>query len=153
MCERDSAPLIENCLLCGNVASIGGALFVQDSAPRVERCTLAVNSAGSGAGVNWLAGGGVRLERCIIAFSTQGEALACSTNRGLDVSCCLIWGNCGGDWVGGLGGEDERRGNLHADPLFRRPAQGDFRLRAASPGRGGAAGCELIGAADPRLSP
>jgi predicted outer membrane repeat protein len=153
MCEADSAPIIENGLFCGNIASIGGALFVQDSTPRVDRCTFAVNSAGSGAGVNWLAGGGVRLYRCIIAFSTQGEALACSTNRDLDVSCCLIWGNAGGDWVGCLRGEDGRQGNVRADPLFRRPAHGDFRLRAASPGRGGAAGCELIGAEDPRLSP
>jgi predicted outer membrane repeat protein len=153
MCEAESAPIIVDCLFCGNIATIGGALFVQDSTPQVNRCTFAVNSAGSAAGVNWFGGGGVRLHRCIIAFSTQGEALVCSTNLGLDVSCCLIWGNGGGDWIGCLRGEERRQGNVWADPLFRRPALGDFRLRPDSPGRGNAAGCEFMGASEPRLSP
>ena len=88
------------------------------------------------------------LDLCVRA----SEALACRSNRDLDVSCCLIWGNAGGDWVGVLQGEDGRRGNLWTAPLFVRPGRGNFRLRPDSPGRA-AGDCDPLGAADPRLAP
>jgi hypothetical protein len=62
-------------------------------------------------------------------------------------SCCDIFGNEGGDWVGTLAGMDEVENNLSADPLFCGLGAGDLRLESGSPCAPDAnPECGLIGA-------
>jgi hypothetical protein len=78
------------------------------------------------------------------AFSTAGEAI--NTNPGLAVlTCCDLYGNPGGDWVGGVADQYGVRGNISADPLFCDPGGDDFRLQEGSPCAPGEE-CGLMGA-------
>jgi hypothetical protein len=153
MIEAGSKPVFDGCLLCGNWATLGGGLFSDYSEPVITSCTLVVNAAGSGGGINWIADTGPVLQNCIIAFSTQGEAIVSATARGVELTCCLTYANGDGDWVGHLAGQDRLRGNLWADPLFVDPGRGNFNLREDSPCRQTAGGCDLIGAPNPRRIP
>jgi hypothetical protein len=159
-CERGAGPTLTGCLLCGNQSEVGGGLLVEDASPTLEGCTLAVNVAGSGGGLSWT-GGRATLRGVIIAYSVRGAAFACEQLDSLDVDCCLIYGNCGGDWIGPLASRLGTGGNLAADPRFINLGRGDFRLAVDSPGRSpsrsagaeAAAGCSPMGSGEQRREP
>ena len=81
----------------------------------------------------------------IIAFSTDGEAVYCPPGVSVTFDCCDLFGNAGGDWVGGIADQYGLNGNISADPLFCDPENGDFRLQEDSPCAPGTE-CDLIGA-------
>jgi hypothetical protein len=90
------------------------------------------------------------LANTIIAFSTQGAAVGCSDNSSVTLTCCDIYGNAGGDWVGCIAGQNGINGNFSADPLFCDPGNADFTLDSRSPCLPGShpdgVNCGLIGA-------
>jgi predicted outer membrane repeat protein len=117
----------------------------------VTNCTFSGNSAGDGGGGIWCEyESWPRLQNTIIAFSTQGEAVYCDETSSPALTCCDIFGNASGDWVGCIAGQYGMNGNFSADPLFcgEMNYPGDpYRLDIASPCavRNSACG-ELIGA-------
>ncbi len=54
----------------------------------------------------------------IIAFGNQGPAVLCAGSSNCTLSCCDLYGNAGGDWVGAIAGQLGVDGNICADPLF-----------------------------------
>ena len=87
-----------------------------------------------------------RLLNTIIAFNDNSEAIN-SAFGFMSVTCCDIFGNDGGDWVGELAPYAGINGNTSLDPLFCDAANDDLTLNSASPCAPGNSGaCGLIGA-------
>jgi hypothetical protein len=154
-----SSPAIAYCALLGNAASeAGGGIHVVGAQPTISYCTFAFNTAGaSGGGIHCAdgarptlanctfaydgatQGGGlycagassVVMEQSIIAFATQGAAVACDGTSDVTLTCCDVYGNEGGDWVGCIEDQYGTAGNIAADPLFCGPE--DFTLEQHSP--------------------
>jgi hypothetical protein len=126
----------------------GGGVSMGEAAHLVG-CTLGHNSATT-------AGGGLfmhdslifRVEKSIIAHSTGGGAVGCTSATSPFFSCTDIFGNTGGDWTGCIAGHQGGSNNFSADPLFCDVANDNYGLNseslcapAHSPGT-----CGLIGA-------
>jgi hypothetical protein len=73
------------------------------------------------------------LENTIIAASNDAEAIYCSAGSTVDLRCCDLYGNDGGDWVGCIAGLYGVEGNISAGPFFCDPGNGDFGLADFSP--------------------
>jgi len=149
-----------DCVLSGNSAAKGGGIYCFGSSPRITRCILSRNEATDSGGGMYLyfhcypiltnctffenaaptAGGlycqplaDALLNNTIIAFSTLGEAVACEDQASTLLTCCDVYGNAGGDWVGCIAGQDSVNNNLWADPMFCDPDAGNFTLAENSP--------------------
>ena len=107
----------------------------------ISSCTFAGNQGG----IEGLAEGGENaVERTIITSTAKGDPIiGC-----MSLSCCDIYGNAEGDWVGCIEGQLGSNGNFSEDPLFCDPGNGDYTLLETSPcaPAGSPPGCELIGA-------
>lgn len=155
---QDSSPVLESCLIAGNLAAEGAGLHCEGSAdPSLIGCTLADNEATT-------AGGGIfssvddvlDLQRSIVfgnCASAGDEAYLASSLASLSFTCC----NVDSFGLAGLGSFTFVADNLHEDPLFcgdedcgTAPSlTGDYGLRGNSPCRPGNSPCGLqIGAAD-----
>jgi hypothetical protein len=162
-CEGTSAPLVWDCLLQGNTsghraggiladeyaspvfsvctfvnnygADGGGAASGCGSAdPLFRRCTFVGNSAGAnGAGVSCSCSADAFLESCVIAFSASGPAVTCLNEATVTLTCCDLFGNAGGDWVGPIANQFGVNGNFGEDPLFCNLPAGNLHLDGASP--------------------
>ncbi len=128
---------LDRCTFWRNTAdSRGGACFLSgySEEPRLTNCTLVENSASAGGGAYLTTSEMASLENTIIAFSLEGGAVECAdTGQWLWLSCCDIFGNAGGDWIGCIADQCGAYGNLSADPLFCDAASGNFSLHADSP--------------------
>jgi predicted outer membrane repeat protein len=140
---RSTGPWITDCLFSSNSAHSGGAFYCSQSSPSIHRTTFFAN-----AGVN----GGIMhcsspesmpgFEYSILAFSTQGVAVNCVEECSPVLTCCDVYGNEGGDWVGCIAGQLAVNGNFSEDPLF---CTGCYSLQECSPCVQGY-GCGQIGA-------
>lgn len=163
----------EACLMSGNSADKGGALYLGIEGFHIQDCTLVDNSAASrGGGVNCSeadaefvgctisnnaageAGGGMSLEdssrllvsRSIISFSLNGEGIHCEATSTAGLICCDVYDNEGGDWIGCIEDQLGVDGNISSDPLFCDPDMENFELQEESPCTPDSSGCGLIGA-------
>jgi hypothetical protein len=66
-----------------------------------------------------------------VAFSTDGPGVL--AYEGIELTCCDIYGNAGGDWVGSIEDQHGINGNISKDPLFCDPEEGNFALNSDSP--------------------
>ncbi len=121
LCDNAS-PTLSSCTLVNCAAELsGGALHCRGEAdPALDKCTLAGNRAPSGSGVACAEGARPHLHRCLIAFGIAGEAVACEAGSPPALTCCDLFGNEGGDWVGGIEELLGLEGNISEDPLFCR---------------------------------
>jgi parallel beta-helix repeat protein len=167
---RHGAATFTSCAFDGNTASDGGGgAWSWSSTNTFTGCTFSGNSA-TGSGDLWLrgcdnavidnctfygaVGGSVGLsysasimENTIIAFSIQGSAVVCDERSTIALTCCDIYGNAGGDWVGCIANQYGINGNIGEDPLFCNPNGGDLALHENSPcAPVNSGGCGLIGA-------
>jgi hypothetical protein len=94
---------ISSCTFVGGGAQYGGCLYSRESDPI--------------------------LENCIIAFGSEGVAI----DGDASLSCCDIYGNLGGDWVGNIAGQFGQNGNLSSDPIFCDYDNSNFHLQLISP--------------------
>jgi predicted outer membrane repeat protein len=149
LCDGASPELVR-CVLAGNTAtSRGGAIHCSAAAPSLVNCTLSDNQAPRGGGVSCTGSSSPVLANTVIAFSPAGEAVQCDWGSAATLSCCDLFGNAGGDWVGVIAPQYGTAGNIAEDPLFCTP--GDFGLRAGSPCAPFTPPnpeCDLIGAVD-----
>jgi hypothetical protein len=115
----------------------------------VNNCTLAGND---GVAIRCFAVsnlGSVILNNSIIAFNTGGPVVAGEDPGGhTRLSCCNIYGNEGGDWIGYIANQLGINGNISEDPMFCDAPNGDLTLHADSPcaPENSPTGCGLIGA-------
>jgi hypothetical protein len=123
---------LDHCTFIGNTAEVWGGSLASGKMSDVTMsyCTFYGNSAPRGA----VFSGGelqVEFENCILAFSTGGEPVTCETQHVI-LSCCDIYGNEGGDWVGCIADQFGTAGNISEDPLFCDPANDDLTLDSDS---------------------
>ncbi len=97
------------------------------------QCTFAGNYAQQGAVVRFAGIEDVTFERCLMAFNGVGGIVSGSPFYSFEITCCDIYGNAGGDWVGPLSGYLGCDGNISADPLFCNPGAEDFTIACDSP--------------------
>lgn len=167
-CWRSSADLYD-CTFYLNTAVSGGDLCLKyGSSAAVSECSL-VWSAGLGAGPGIfcesssllvdgsslcisgiaVAGGSEAfLANTIVAFALQEPGVRCEDpSSSVTLTCCDVFGNHGGDWVGCIETQLGVRGNLCVDPLFCDPEVLDFTLQSVSPcAQGNNPVCGQIGA-------
>ncbi|MCK5597393.1 MAG: right-handed parallel beta-helix repeat-containing protein, partial [Candidatus Eisenbacteria sp.] len=142
----DSSPTLTGCTFTGNEATggdyypgTGGGMYCDGSTPLLTNCTFSGNAAwdgwdedGHGGGM-YCSGSSLTLINTIIAFSTDGEAVYCDDTSSATLTCCDIFGNGGGDWVGCIADQYGVDGNILVDPRFCDAAQGDFTIAENSP--------------------
>jgi len=128
---------LTRCLFSRNEA--WAALSVYGGNVTVDRSTFSGNSGHQGAGIDWgdlIEGQVLSVTNTIIAFSANGSAFHSSLPEGLgevNLRCCDIYGNAGGDWTGRISGQAGINGNFSLDPLFCDQAGVDYDLRDSSP--------------------
>jgi hypothetical protein len=151
---------VPNCQVLGCIFSensstgapgLGGAIVIGNYTGLIlQNCTLsdnASNGTGGGLSVTW--NSTATLNNTIIAFSRKGEAIFCELGSSAFLTCCDVYGNVGGDWVGFIAGQNGINGNISLDPLFcNRPAE-EYGLYSDSPCAPANSPCGLMGAEPP----
>jgi predicted outer membrane repeat protein len=150
--DTSTSASFSTCVFAGNSAEQnGGGIANSDSCSMLLiRCTLSQNSAIMAGGAAYCStGGNVQLSHSIIAFSVDGEAVACSGGAA-NLLCCDVYGNEGGDWVGCIAGQYGISYNFSMDPEFCNVYTGDYSIAAGSPCApdNPPVGCGLVGALD-----
>jgi parallel beta-helix repeat protein/predicted outer membrane repeat protein len=160
-CSDTSSPVLTDCTFSRNRARYGGGIQTGDSSlnspsPTLNNCTFSGNEATvSGSGVGCF-NSSPTLANTIIAFSEDGDAIYCGDNSNPTLTCCDVYGNAGGDWVGCIADQFGVNGNISEDPLFCDPDNGDFTIRSDSPCAPFSPPneeCDLIGASPVGCSP
>jgi hypothetical protein len=141
-----SSPVLVGCEFSDNSALYGGGLScTAGSSPSLVSCTFSGNTGG---GVH-LTESSPELTNCIIAFNTDAEAVHTFGASSAVLTCCDVFGNELGDWVGCISGQDGANGNMHQDPLFCDWEQLDLGIAENSPcAAENNPGCGLVGAHD-----
>jgi hypothetical protein len=124
---------VTDCLIYDNaVSSAGGGVQCYGNAQcTFTRCTIVLNDApvGSGAGVWCRNNSSPTFENSIIAFNIDGLAVArYADDCNPTFTCCDIFGNDGGDWVGFIADRYQVDGNFAGDPYFCNLNLFDFTL-------------------------
>jgi len=129
------SPTITNCIFenCSSLTG-GGICFGGGSNPTLINCTFSDNQALLGAGVGLSLADHVNIVNTIIGFSRQGSAIDGMADT-VEFSCCNLFGNAGGDWIGPASGQLGVNGNISEDPLFHDRLNSDFHLLYGSPCR------------------
>jgi hypothetical protein len=143
-----------DCTFLGNSAVTGGAVSIELANAWFVRCTFVGNSADVGSAIHVGDIGNARIKWSIIAYNQGGEAVSAPGPYQCPVffTCTDIYGNEGGDWVGGISEQIGVNGNFSACPSFCNVVVEpyDFRLCDTSPCAPGnhpdSADCGLIGA-------
>jgi predicted outer membrane repeat protein len=122
-----------NCTFISNSAQYGGGIFCSwNSHSAIANCTFYGNSAEGGSGLYCFYDSDAVVEQSIFAFSIEGNAVQLQ-DASAALACCDIYGNAGGDWVGGIEDQHGVNGNISEDPLFCDPENGDLTLHVHSP--------------------
>ena len=147
--EQHCDPVLSYCTLTGNSSPIGGAVYISiESSPSLVNCTLWGNSSTSTGVVTCGELCYVTIENTIISHSLQGEAVTC-WDTDATLTCCDVYRNAGGDWIGCLADQYGVNGNICEDPLFCWDENPDapYTLHDGSPCTPEhSPACELIGA-------
>ncbi len=131
----NTTALVEDCVFIDSYsADYGGAVCCEEfSEPVLRNCTFYnCESAWGAAGILAASGSLPVLENTIIAGSPSGEAVRCESAYA-ELSCCDLYGNAGGDWVGCIAYQYGTNGNIAEDPLFCDPEDGNLFLQTISP--------------------
>ena len=161
-CFDGASPTIRNCTFIGNGMAFGGAVGANSASPILESCLIVKNvtafgggsvagflsyiicdnvtfsgnycgEAGTG-GTVYCDNSAIELTDCIITFGPAGEPVSLVDTSVAYMSCCDVYGNADGDWVGDITGQSGENGNFSADPFFCDTlGYGDYRLAANSP--------------------
>ena len=128
----------ERCTFDSNEASVGGAaLYIEKvSDAHIKECTFWGHTAAGYYGSAIYVGecaAHCLCENTVIAFTLAGQAVQSIYSDDVEMICCDLYGNAGGDWVGHIAGQYGVSGNISEDPLFCDPEGGDFTLHCISP--------------------
>jgi predicted outer membrane repeat protein len=135
-CAYSSSPTLENCVFAGNRAGWSAGVFCGVlSAPVFVSCTFYGNRAYHYGGAFYCMEMSTPiLERTVIAYCPEGEAIWCQDEWSVPtLTCCDIYGNAGGDWTGLIADQLGTNGNFSADPRFCDAPGGNLTLEDCSP--------------------
>jgi predicted outer membrane repeat protein len=97
----------------------------------IDKCTICLNvSSEGGSGIHAWGDEKIDLRNTVIASNHGDMAVSCDSAA---LSCCNIYGNTGGDWVGEIADQFGINGNIIANPMFCNTLTGDFHLQPSSP--------------------
>ena len=133
-CGGDLASF-SNCTFSQNTASYAGGGVYAIAPTHFANCTFYENAASRGGGVFIPYDRVHEFDNCIIAFASNGGGIECdySVTSPPILTCCDVYGNEDGDWVGCISDQFGVVGNFSADPLFCDPQEGDFNIHEESP--------------------
>lgn len=119
--HTDQDQRIRHSLFARNNSTFGGAVSQNFAVPGAELfmqcCTLAENGAGVGSGIA-IHSGDMRLWTSLVAFNNGAAGIECNSPGTLDIACCDIFGNPGGDWVDCMAPWDGIAYNFWLNPEF-----------------------------------
>jgi predicted outer membrane repeat protein len=134
---NDATTTVSGSCFVGNTADFeGGGVWASDgSVPAFDGCTMHGNQAppGHSGAVYADDASHPSLENSILAFSIGGSAVGCAAGGAIELTCCDVYGNDGGDWVGCITDQYGINGNISEDPLFCDPGNHDFTIDEMSP--------------------
>jgi parallel beta-helix repeat protein len=125
-------PRIVNCEISGN--TVAGLYLRSAGSAIIESCTIVRNNTGMIFDTKYGGGDTTFIFNSIISQSTSGPAVnVLSLDNPVMFSCCDIFGNASGDWVGYIADQYGVNGNFSRDPLFCDFANDDYRITENSP--------------------
>lgn len=138
--------MINECLIYDNTVIFNAAAIgLFGSHPTIRNCTIDGNSSDNGAQI-WLENGSYPgISNTIIVFGISSRAISCPYGTPT-LSCCDVYGNENGDYLGCISGLHGINGNIGEDPLFCDPISGNYFLSAPSPCTAENSSCGLMGA-------
>jgi predicted outer membrane repeat protein len=133
---NSSATVVE-CTFIGNSAAAGGAYGAgaqpgDASTATLTSCTIYGEDGVGGSVSVGSPEASIVLEKTIIAFSVAGPAVGGGVASQYTLSCCDIYGNAGGDYVGPIAGMLGVDNNICQDPLLCAPYLFDFSVCSIS---------------------
>ena len=135
-CFEGSSPNLVGCSFAHNHTYMygGGMACFGGSHPTLTHCTFVDNTVYGQMGTALYAdtGSTTTIDNSIFAFST-GTAFMCYSDAIPTFTCCDIYGNTGGDWVGNIAGQLNLRNNFCADPKFCDRNMWDYTIHWSSP--------------------
>ena len=160
------SPVVEQCLLLDNTAHYGGAVYLNgneavvktDPAPVFRNCTFAGNHAMYRGGALYAQYHNldVTFQNCLFVGNGNpgSDAVVLIEAGALAFSCCDMFGNVPGDWIGEIASQADINGNYSLDPLLCDTTTGDYAITSASPCAAENNSCSaLIGAVDVGCAP
>ncbi|MBN1825519.1 MAG: right-handed parallel beta-helix repeat-containing protein [Candidatus Eisenbacteria bacterium] len=124
---------VDSCVFYFNDADDrGGGISAEDSLA-VTRSTFTDNTAPSGTAIHLSGSAAPSIANTILAFNGAGDPVTAEATTAPSLSCCDVYGNAGGDWVGVIAAQAATDGNFSEDPLFCDHAGGDVHLHENSP--------------------
>jgi predicted outer membrane repeat protein len=127
-----SSAEISGCTFAGNRAASGAGVSCREEGTYAfAQCTFHGNEAGYGGAIYLAQYAAATLNNTILAFSPVGAAVYSVVGASALLTCCDLYGNAGGDWVGGIAGQLGINGNICEDPCFC--GSSDFGLQDCSP--------------------
>ena len=111
-----STPNLSYCVFINNVSRHGAAMSFSSSMPVVTNCTFAYNTATLGSVM--LSDASITEIRNSIMAHNEGSTVVCQEGDPPVFTCCDLFGNSGGDWVGCIESQLGLDGNISLDPLF-----------------------------------
>jgi hypothetical protein len=132
--------MVQGCTFSGNHFSPGagwggGGMCCSWGSASVSHCTFVNNDSYGGSAISVPDGAVVTVQNSILAF---GDHPPVGYDPGfgqgsITLSCCDLYGNAGGNWVGFIAGQLGIDGNISLDPLICNPDADDFVLWETSP--------------------
>jgi len=119
-CENTTATTLTRCVFSENVSGFGGGFICYSAAtPTLTNCTFSANTADTDGGGLYCGGSSaLAMNNVLVVFSSAGVGVFCEGNSTAELSCCDLYENAGGDWVGEIAGQSGINGNFSADPEF-----------------------------------
>jgi hypothetical protein len=149
-----SSAVLRHCTFFNNSGEYSGAFIATYSDVEFQNCTFSNNCVYVDTlGCLHLNQYDVVIDRTIIAYTANGQAVYCPLGSGssISVSCSDLYGNASGDWYQPtwdkcIAGQGAILGNISADPMFCDTLSGDLTLDCASPCLEYISSCGRIGA-------
>jgi predicted outer membrane repeat protein len=134
-CGTASSVTLTTCAFRENTSqSGGGGLHCgPSSAVTVTNCTFSENSGPVAGGIYLKNEASALVMNTIIANSLSGMAAYCEGTGAVELFCCDVDRNEGGDYVGCLAGQLGLNGNFSLFPRFCVPINGEYTLGEGSP--------------------
>ncbi|MCK4413438.1 MAG: right-handed parallel beta-helix repeat-containing protein [Candidatus Eisenbacteria sp.] len=112
--------VLYTCTLAGNSSRFTGICArLVSSTLELHDCTLGDNSKelSTGSAISLTNTSSTVAENTIIAMN-KGQAVECDGTSSATFTCCDVYGNADGDWIGCIAGQEGVDGNISEDPEF-----------------------------------